>query len=234
MIPNEEFLNGNGVATLRAPGMASASSWLRPLAQWLGVIIAHGCLLWAAWHVAPQAHVVLDHVIQATLITPKPEPAQPAPPEPERPKPAQRVQSRTPPPLAATPLAAPLSGQPTVEPAPIVEEPIAAPVQSAPPPAPAAPPPPLVLPLFNADYLDNPAPLYPALSRRLNETGRVLLRVHVTAEGRADQVELRTSSGFERLDQSAHEAVARWRFVPAHRGGTPVAAWVLVPISFVM
>jgi len=87
-------------------------------------------------------------------------------------------------------------------------------------------------PRFDADYLHNPAPAYPALSRRLGEEGRVLLRVYVHADGSAGQVEVRESSGYERLDRAAREAVARWRFVPARQGERPVAAWVLVPISF--
>ncbi len=111
----------------------------------------------------------------------------------------------------------------------------AAPVAS---PAPAAVaravPPPATAPVFDANYLDNPAPAYPSLSRRLNEEGQVLLRVRVTAEGRAERVEVARSSGFERLDRSARAAVARWRFVPAREGERPVAAWVLVPVRFVL
>jgi protein TonB len=45
-------------------------------------------------------------------------------------------------------------------------------------------------------------------------------------------VEIRTSSGVERLDRAALDAVRRWRFVPARQGDTPVDAWVLVPIRF--
>jgi protein TonB len=69
-------------------------------------------------------------------------------------------------------------------------------------------------------------------SRRLGESGVVHLRVHVGADGAADKVELKSSSGFPRLDEAARETVARWHFVPARRGRTPVAAWVVVPIIF--
>ena len=85
---------------------------------------------------------------------------------------------------------------------------------------------------FDADYLSNPAPAYPSLSRRLGEQGKVVLRVLVSAVGQAQQVELKTGSGFPRLDQSAQDAVRRWRFVPARRGNDAVAAWVQVPIVF--
>jgi len=90
----------------------------------------------------------------------------------------------------------------------------------------------LVSPRFDAAYLQNPPPVYPPLARRMGERGRVLLRVLVTAEGTADRVELKTSSGSARLDSAALETVQRWRFVPARQGEQAVAAWVLVPISF--
>lgn len=88
------------------------------------------------------------------------------------------------------------------------------------------------LPSFNAAYLDNPAPDYPSVSRRLGEQGKVLLRVQVAADGTADSVVLQTSSGSTRLDQSALAAVKKWRFVPAKRGGQAVSASVVVPVSF--
>ena len=109
-----------------------------------------------------------------------------------------------------------------------------------PPPAPApaaptvvAPPPPAIIAArFDADYLDNPKPVYPHASRRLGEQGKVLLRVHVSAAGRAEKVEIKASSGFARLDQAANDAVSRWRFVPARQGEQSIAAWVQVPITF--
>lgn len=91
---------------------------------------------------------------------------------------------------------------------------------------------PVEQPSFNADYLDNPSPGYPSLSRKLREEGRVLLRVHVNAGGQPAQVDLHQSSGFSRLDDRALETVKRWKFVPARRGGDPVEAWVIVPIQF--
>ena len=87
-------------------------------------------------------------------------------------------------------------------------------------------------PVFNASYLDNPAPVYPPLARRMGEEGRVMLRVYVEASGLASKVEIRTSSGSERLDQAALEAVKRWKFVPARHGDLAVPAYVVVPVSF--
>jgi protein TonB len=86
--------------------------------------------------------------------------------------------------------------------------------------------------MLRANYLRNPKPLYPAISRRLKEQGTVLLRVFVTAAGQPTQVTLKTSSGFERLDNTAKLAVTGWKFVPATREDKPVDAWVIVPIKF--
>lgn len=85
---------------------------------------------------------------------------------------------------------------------------------------------------FDADYLHNPAPPYPPQARRMGEEGKVILRVEVSAEGRAQNVEIKTSSGSARLDESALRTVRNWRFVPAKRGETAVDSWVLVPIIF--
>lgn len=114
----------------------------------------------------------------------------------------------------------------------VPEQPPAAPAS----PAPAAPPAPAVEAFsdarFDADYLSNPKPPYPAASRRLGESGTVHLRVQVDADGHALKVELKKSCGFPRLDQSAQETVAGWRFVPARRGQAAVTSWVVVPIVF--
>jgi protein TonB len=98
-------------------------------------------------------------------------------------------------------------------------------------PLPAAPPP-VSAPRFDAAYLDNPKPAYPLMARKNGDQGKVLLRVHVTAEGRADEVHVQTPSGVASLDNAARAAVQTWRFVPARQGTQPVPAWVLVPVVF--
>ena len=101
------------------------------------------------------------------------------------------------------------------------------PIQAAPPA-----PPPLTAARFDADYLHNPVPVYPSFSRRLGEEGKVQLRVRVSAEGAALEVEVKQSSGFPRLDAAARDAVLKWRFVAARRGSEAVESWVGVPIVF--
>ena len=87
-------------------------------------------------------------------------------------------------------------------------------------------------PKFGAAYLNNPAPTYPPVSRRFGEQGRVLLRVLVSENGLAQSVQLDSSSGYEKLDRAAMEAVKKWSFIPARRSNQPVSAYVLVPIKF--
>lgn len=90
------------------------------------------------------------------------------------------------------------------------------------------------LPSTQADYLRNPPPPYPPLSKRLGEQGRVILRVRIEADGSASEVHIHRSSGFARLDQSAQHTVLRWRFVPGTRNGVPEAMWFHIPIHFVL
>ncbi len=128
------------------------------------------------------------------------------------------------PPAFDTPASWPTLVQ-ALAPAPVASSP-SAPAGIAPGASPAS------SPRFDAAYLNNPDPTYPLASRRIGEEGRVILRVLVSAVGRAEQVEIRTSSGSPRLDEAALAAVKRWRFEPARRGQDAIQAWVLVPISF--
>jgi len=181
--------------------------------------------------------------VEPALVEPVPLPPAPAPvarapePEPEplplpvvQPPPAlepsapTRAEASPLPPISAAPVEVPLPPAP----APVVQS------APAPQPSPAAVDDPATQPLFAADYLRNPKPRYPLLSRRMGEEGLVTLRVLVTAAGEPRQVELKQSCGFPRLDQAAQEVVRSWRFVPAKRGASPVDAWVVVPIRFTL
>lgn len=85
---------------------------------------------------------------------------------------------------------------------------------------------------FRANYAHNPKPEYPTIAKSRSWQGKVMLRVKVSAEGLSDAVEVEQSSGHDILDESAVEAVKKWRFIPAKRGETPVASSVIVPIIF--
>ena len=87
-------------------------------------------------------------------------------------------------------------------------------------------------PRFGVSYLNNPAPDYPAMSRRIGEEGRVLMKVLVSADGAAEDVQIEKSSGSERLDNAAMQAVKRWRFIPAKKNNQALSAYVMVPMKF--
>lgn len=188
----------------------------------LGVHVGVGLLAFAARTVVPQI-AEMPLVVELLL------PAQPEAPPQAKPLPVAKPRPEAPRPAPKTP-APPLEATASSLPAP--SAPVAAPPETrpAPPSAPAAEA--VSQARFDADTLKNPAPPYPPLSRRMGEEGKVVLRVSVTPQGNADQIEIRTSSGSERLDQSALKTVRNWKFIPAKRGEATVQSWVLVPIIF--
>lgn len=217
----------------------------------VSVLVFHVLAIWAL-HTG-LLHRAIEVIVPVALMTEiieAPKPVE-APPPPAPPKPVvEKVQPKPTPPR---PLPAPtpqpiVSNDPPPPTAPIVVPappaplpPITAPVAVAAPPAPPAPPPPappalapprIELPTTDAAYLRNPRPIYPNVSKRLREEGAVLLRVFVSAEGLPVQIELKQTSGFERLDKSALEAVANWRFVPGRRAGVPESMWYEIPVTF--
>lgn len=205
----------------RGPGLAVA-------------IAVHVALIAALLGYAPtRATPRKSEPLVVSVITPPRLAEAPPPPKPV----AARIVARAVPQAPAAPISfAPITAAPVM--------PIEAPrtqamltlstVQEPAAPAARPAPAPVTPPDYSAAYLDNPPPPYPAIAKRAGEQGKVVLRVLVTANGRADVVEVRTSSGSPRLDMAALEAVRRWRFVPARQGDEAIAAWVLVPISFTL
>lgn len=205
------------------------SPWLMPTRRPqspLGLVLvvaAHFAIAWAVLHSRAEPIAPPPQALQVRLIVPeRTQSAQPQTtgrPHPQRPVPAQGL---TPPRESASAMVAPLPATAIETPQPAKTEALAA------APAPAV----LTPPRFDAHYLDNPAPIYPALSRRVGEEGRVSLRVFVGSDGLPAKIELHQSSGYSRLDSAAQETVRRWRFAPARLGDERVGAWVVVPISF--
>lgn len=175
----------------------------------------------------PPMTVQLQRVQQPVAV-----PAKPTPPTVEKkletPKP---VQKKLPPakpqePVKTTPTPVPQAvSQPAVQPR------IPQQVQSQPQPEPVAAPV-FVAATAEPDYLQNPAPAYPETALENGWEGTVLLNVHVTGDGKADDVQIKHSSGRKILDNAAVATVAGWSFVPAKQGEQAVDSWVEVPIEF--
>lgn len=203
------------------------------------LLLLHLALLLAFGNAGGPVALQAPAPLLATLLAPQPltVSAPPQPPALQRPQPlhASRAPSK-PAPRPAVPALAPqrplapaeVAATPAPQPETVAPAAAAVPQPSA-SPAPAAPVQP---PRSDAAFLNNRAPAYPALSRRLREQGRVVLNVHVLADGSVDDVKLHLSSGFARLDDAALAAVRGWKFVPARRGDEAVALWHTLPLSF--
>jgi protein TonB len=206
------------------------------------VLLLHALALWALQTGLLQRMVAtIEEVVTPVAVITEPSP----PPKPKSlpaPEPAKKesIAKQMLPPLVPAPVpVAPATPQAAPAPLAVAEAPPAAnapqgvlhaaPAAAAPTPAPAAR---VDLPLSVADYLHNPKPKYPPLSGSRNEQGTVRLLVLVGMDGRAKEVKLKTSSGYERLDRAAGDAVLGWTFVPGKRGGVPEEMWIEVPMPF--
>jgi len=90
------------------------------------------------------------------------------------------------------------------------------------------------LPSSNADYLQNPKATYPAMSKRLGEQGKVIVKVLVGADGLPQSVEIKKSSGFDRLDEAAKEYIMKCRFVPGKVNGVAQTMSYDAPVNYVL
>jgi len=209
------------------------------------VVLGHGVLLWLLvqqWaHTTPV--VVTPPTIQGVVImaqtkeiTPKPV-IQPV----FKPvaQPTVTPQIKTLPPVKNAPPSEKAITQPEVvetpakvEPTPQV--PVAEPAPSVAASAKPTPEPveEITQPRSDAAHLNNPAPNYPPMSRRLGEQGRVLLDVYILANGTVGELRIKQSSGFSRLDQAALQTVKTWRYQPARRGQQAIDFWYVQPLSF--
>jgi len=106
-------------------------------------------------------------------------------------------------------------------------------ITPTPAPIPVMPDPPVSVVMAPAiDNAQCPPPDYPRRAQRLRWHGLTLLLVDVDANGNPAKITVRTSSGYEILDDAASLAVARWHFHPAKRNGVAEAGQLLVPIRF--
>jgi periplasmic protein TonB len=223
------------------PRPGERSDGLTPMqrrAMIAGVLGVHIGGLWALLQIdAVRAAVAQSAPMFVNLIAAPAPPLPPAPPPP----PPQPMRKPLPPPpprsiIAAAPSPAPAA---FVVPAPPPPEPVAAAPEIAaalppapPAPLPAPPPAPKIIPASAVQYLEPLLPVYPRLSIRLRETGRVMVRVFIDEAGLPRQVQVSQSSSFARLDEAAVGAVQKVRFRPYTENGRPAAGWAYIPVDF--
>ena len=80
--------------------------------------------------------------------------------------------------------------------------------------------------------LAEPSSALPRRSEAKPTARSSLFRVVVSAAGQAESVKLIKSSGHRILDNSALDAVRKWKFHPATLGGVKVSSTVKVPVRF--
>jgi len=209
------------------------------------VLLLHGGALWALQTglLRRTVELLIPAQVLVDMVTPT---ETPAPPQPQRQPVVAAAKPHTAPvaPAAPAPMAvAAAVTQPSVNaPAPVApstavtgsDRPNAA-TTSATATSVAGPAPVRVeLPSSDADYLNNPKPPYPPMSRRLGEQGKVVIRTLIGADGVAQEATIHQSSGFDRLDQAALATARKWRYVPGKRAGVAEAMWFNVPFNFVL
>lgn len=189
------------------------------------------------------AQPLMMEVSMIAISAPKPSvaPPPPAPPPPEKKPPPKKPQpkpvpKKAPPIVQKAPEYAPVEpvSEPTPTPVTSTAASTSTPVTTATTSTTATNAEQFTEANFRANYAHNPKPEYPMIAKSRGWQGKVLLRVQVSAEGLSDSVAIDHSSGHEMLDESAVEAVKKWKFIPAKRGETPVASSVIVPIIFTL
>jgi protein TonB len=193
------------------------------------VVLLHVAGLWALQSglLRRAVEVFVPVEVISEFVEPAAPKAVPPAPHPVKTTPPPEAPIRVPEPVVVNEPAPPPNAPIVVAAPPAAETP--APISATPAPAPR-----VELPSSDAQYLQNPKPAYPVISKRLGEQGKVVVRVFIGEDGRAQKAEIRQSSGYERLDQAALNTVLSWRYVPGKRGGVPEAMWFNVPINFVL
>lgn len=171
-------------------------------------------------------------------VTPDPEPdPEPPPPVVEKPpEPAPKPKPKPAPKPKPKPVAKPVQVAPTPPapppPAAVSGNPDGATKTQAPQQAPTQSTPEMVT---TVEYLGKrPMPVYPSMSTRLREQGRVVVLVDISTQGEVSKASIDTSSGFARLDEAALDAARKARFKPLTRNGVAFPARAKLPFDFVM
>lgn len=162
-----------------------------------------------------------------------------APPKPPAPSVPKTVELSAPVPRAVIPplpLIAVAPSEPTITP-PQPTRAEAAPVATAAPTAPSTPSPTPPAPsaprtVSSVEYIKAPQLIYPNLSRRLGESGTVVLRILINEKGLPEQILIHKSTGYGNLDEAGRQAAQRALFKPMIEDGKPVPVYVLVPLTF--
>lgn len=200
----------------------------------LALVLAAHALLFYLIYSGMLTRMVDKTIQQAVLVSFVAEP-QPKSPPPAAPKTVPVVKMQ-PPVLPSVPVPViQVAVQPNVisvtqAPAPVEKAPAPAPAVVSAPAAPVTAAPKTIT--SGVEYIQAPQPVYPPMSKRMGEQGKVVLRVLVNVSGKPDQVQIQTSSGSARLDEAGRQAAMRALFKPHVEDGRAVSVYVIVPLNF--
>lgn len=182
------------------------------------VVVLHGLLLWAIQSgLARQVVKMTESTVEVLLLSDnRPPPPPPAtPPPPKTPTPPVVTPTTAAPPVITTPVA------------PAVSAPSTTPVAPTAPAAPSVRTGAVIQPGASCAKPD-----YPSASRRLEEEGTVTLKFLIGADGRVLQAEIEKTSGFNRLDEAARNALSKCQFRPGTVDGKPEQSWASIKYTW--
>jgi periplasmic protein TonB len=88
--------------------------------------------------------------------------------------------------------------------------------------------------MTGADYLRQPKIPYPPAAKKVRAQGMVYVQALVEVDGRAREVSVQRSSGFDSLDRAACDWVLAAVFKPQLRNGIARSVMVIVPVNFTL
>ncbi|MFL6659312.1 MAG: energy transducer TonB [Massilia sp.] len=223
------FSHGSDLGDTRS-SLARLRAKFGPLGMVLALHLVLGYFIYSGM-LNRMVDAALPEAVQVTFVEPPPAPKEIAAPAPKT-VPLAKI---TPPVLPQVPvpevqIAAPPVNTISVTPVsvPVANVPVpAAPVSA---PAPVSTGPKTVT--SGVEYIQSPQPVYPMMSKRMGEQGKVVLRVLINENGKAGQVMVQTSSGSARLDEAGRQAALRALYKPYLENGRPVAVYAFVPVDF--
>lgn len=197
-------------------------------------LLITGSILAALVFVAPKVvRAPVDPALEIYEVRDKP----PPPPDPDQ-KPQSEQVRESPPYVPPALIAIPIE-LPPIETTPI--EPLKPPppvlgvdkgIAETPPVV--VPPPPLLPALRDPRFARDFQPPYPNDMIRQEREGKVVVRVRIGTDGRVKAVERVRSESDSFFEATKRHALAKWRFKPATRGGTPEESWQQLTVNFVL
>jgi protein TonB len=186
-------------------------------------------------------------ILAAPEITPKPEPTvlkteniplELAPPEKPKEQPKIEPEARRDPPIYVpdTPIRTETdnsirtTNEPPLPPLPPYQPPAPTgdPIVAEPP----APMPPLIGAEQDGRFARDFQPGYPSIELRAQRDGVVRIKVLIGTDGRVKAAQSVSATSDAFFDATRRQALSKWRFKPATRGGVPQESWKTLTVRF--